>query len=193
MKIRSLVLLVLSGIFVVCQCAVAAEPIPAEHSEADNWVAAKFEGKLQPSPDSGYLLPELKSGSLEKNARRGHILQIADKSFSSGIQCPSVGTIRVHLPAPARKLTAMVGVDSNDITYYSSLGRGKVTVSLEVDGKDIFRSPVMREGLAALPVDVELGGAQDFTLRIGGENAGTEWDQADFADAKVILSGRKRT
>src|SRR5262249_17080140 len=80
-----------------------------------------------------------------------------------------------------------VGVDSNDVAYYASRGRGKVIVSIEANGKAIYRSPLLHEGLAAVPVDVAFNGASDFTLRVSGVEQGTEWDQADFADAKVTL------
>ena len=78
-------------------------------------------------------------------------------------------------------------MDSNDITYYSSLGRGNVTVAVDVNGKELFRSAVMREGMAAIPVNVDLNGAADFTLRIEGVKAAIDWDQVDFADGKVAL------
>jgi len=172
---------------VVSRGAGAIEVTPAEHSEVQRWVAAKFEGQPQAAPDRGYLLPHLKSGLPEKNSRQGHMLRIVDKSFARGFNCPSVGTIEVHLPARATRFTAVVGVDSNDITYYSSLGRGQVVVAVDVNGKEPFRSPVMHEGMQGIPVDVDLSGATDFTLRVIGATGGTEWDQVDFADAKVTL------
>ena len=136
-------------------------------------------------------MPQLKRGSLEKKSRQNHGLKIGDKSFERGIHCPSVGTAKVHLPAPGRRFSAAIGVDSNDITYYSSLGRGNVTVWVDVNGKEAYRSSVMREGMAAVPVDVDLNGATDFTLHVEGTNAPIDWDQADFADAKVTLADGK--
>ncbi len=172
-------------------CLAATEPSSAEKAEARRWASAKFEGKAQSAPDLGYLLPQLKRGSLEKNSRQNHGLKIGDKSFERGIHCPSVGTVKVHLPAPGKRFSVAIGVDSNDITYYSSLGRGNVTVWVDVNGKEAYRSTVMREGMAAIPVNVDLNGATDFTLHIEGTNAPIDWDQADFADAKVVLADGK--
>jgi hypothetical protein len=166
----------------------ATEPLPVEAADARRWVAAKFEGTMQSAPDLGYLYPQLKAGSLEKNARQGHGLKIGKQSFGKGIHCPSIGTVKVHLPAPGSRFSAAIGVDSNDVTYYSSLGRGNVTVSAEVNGKEAYRSAVMHEGMAAIPVSVDLNGATDFTLHIEGVKGAIDWDQVDFADAKATLA-----
>jgi alpha-galactosidase len=169
----------------------STQPSTAEKAEARRWASAKFEGKPQSAPDMGYLLPQLKSGSLEKNSRQNHPLRIGDKLFDRGIHCPSAGIVKVHLPSPGKRFSAAIGVDSNDITYYSSLGRGKVTVAVVVDGKEAYRSAVLHEGMAAIPLNVDLNGATDFTLRVEGTNAAIDWDQADFADAKATLADEK--
>ena len=168
--------------------AAAVDVTHDESLEAQRWVSAKFEGQAQPRPYRGYLLPRLKSGTIEKNARRGHTLRIAGKVFAQGIHSPSGGTIQVHLPGPGKRFTTVVGVDSNDIDYYSSVGRGQVIVTVEANGKELFRSSVMREGLEGIPVAVDLGGATDFALHLDSATANTQWDQADFAEPKATLT-----
>jgi alpha-galactosidase len=91
--------------------------------------------------------------------------------------------MKVHLSAPGKRFSALLGVDSNDLGYYSSLGRGNLVVTIEVHGKEIFQSPVMREGQTAVPIDINLGGATDFTLRITGKDG-----SIDLADAKITQS-----
>lgn len=189
MKTHSAMLAVVITMLSVCHAAPAVKPTADEFSEARRWVATKFGGQAEVQPDHGFLLPHLKSGQVEKNARRGRALRIADKLFTRGISCPSVGTIHVHLPAPAKEFSAVIGVDSNDVTYYSSVGRGKVVALVEVNGKERFRSLVMHEGLPGIPTTVELDGATDFDLQIMGISTASEWDQADFANAKVLLAG----
>ncbi len=177
----------LAAILLVSPCVAAVRQTPDETAEAKRWVSAKFDAKVEPAPDLGYLLPTLKSGSLEKNVREHHQLQIAGKFFQRGIHCPSVGTITVHLPAPAKKFRAWVGVDSNDITYYSSLGRGNVMVAVVASGKERFKTPMMREGMPAVMVEADLGGTTDFVLQVSGQGGGTQWDQVDFGNATVTL------
>ncbi len=43
----------------------------------------------------------------------------------------------------------------------------------------LFQSDVMRFGTPARRVDVDLGGADTFTLEIGDAGDGIGWDQAD--------------
>jgi alpha-galactosidase len=179
---------VVVAVLTACAAAVAVNQTTEESAETGRWVAAKFDGNPESRPDLGYLLPQLKSGLLEKNARQHHGLQIAGKPFARGLHCPSVGTLEVHLPAPGKHFGAWVGVDSNDITYYSSLGRGNVFVTVAVGGKEVFHSPLMHEGLAAIPVEVDLAGARDFTLRITGQGKDVTWDQVDFGSAKATLN-----
>ena len=45
----------------------------------------------------------------------------------------------------------------------------------------------MREGMAAVPLSVDLGGATEFVLEVGDAGDGISCDQADWADAKVML------
>ncbi len=169
----------------------AVETTSTERQDADRWVAATFEGRLVPPPDNGYILPELRSGSLEKNARMGRQLRIADASYTTGVYCPSAGAVKVHLPGPGARFIAWTGVDSNDVTYYSGEGRGHVVIEVLVGGVEKFRSPVMNEGKQPVRVDVALDGATDFTLQVvGGEDS--NWDQVDFADAEIILADQSK-
>ncbi len=178
---------VLTLLLPVIGWAAAIQMDPSESAETSRWVAAKFDGRPQARPDLGYMLPKLTTGTVEKHSRQHHPLKIAERSFAQGIHCPSTGEIEIHLPASGDRFTAWVGVDSNDISYYSSLGRGQVSVAVEVNGKEQFRSPEMHEGQAALRVDVDLGGATDFTLRVIGKLASPDWNQVDFGDAKTTL------
>ena len=76
-------------------------------------------------------------------------------------------------------------MDSNEQT---SGGRGSVVFSVNANGKEGFRSQVMREGMAGVSVDVPLDGAKEFTLEIGEAGDGISCDQADWAEAKVVLA-----
>jgi alpha-galactosidase len=46
----------------------------------------------------------------------------------------------------------------------------------------------MREGMAGIPIAVDLGGATDFTLHIINATPKADWDQVDFADAQASLA-----
>jgi alpha-galactosidase len=105
----------------------------------------------------------------------------------------STGEIQFQVPRGASRFQAVLGVDGNDIGYYSNAGRGSVVASVLVGEREIYRSPVLHEGHPGIPLDLDLHGAQQFSIRL--ESVGTrsptyqaEWDQADWADAKLVLT-----
>jgi alpha-galactosidase len=184
--------LVLTTLLLARQTSTALPVNPDEKSEVQRWVAAKFNGSPQPQPDLGYFQPKLESGLPEKGARRGNKLKIADVEFDKGIHCPSMGTVEVHLPAPGDRFSAMVGVDSSDIGYYSGYGHGNVTLVISIGGKEVYRSPVMHDGQNAIPVNISLQGSGSLMLTLIGTDENNKWYQAawnqlDLADAKITL------
>jgi len=167
------------------QLAHAASVSPDEMAILRRWVAAKFEAapeapKLEPG-----LLVLANNDAVIRNNRGGKPLRIADKDYTRGLFCHAVSQVVVRLPGPGKTFTAIVGIDSNEQTRP---GRGSVIFSVKVGGKEAFRSGVMREGMAGVPVSADLGGAKEFLLEIGNAGDGIACDQSDWADAKAVLA-----
>ena len=170
-----------------------------ELSEVNRWVAAKFEGREVTELPRAYLIVHTLSGSIEKDGVMGQVtavykpapLRIAHRVYGRGLHFPTVGKVVVHLPVPGSSFAAFVGVDSNDLGYYSNRGEGSVVASVEVNGTKTFTSSVMREGMPPAPVKVDLKGAKEFTLEVSGTGSGTvfgvDFDQADWVEARVTL------
>ena len=142
------------------------------------------------------MLVYTRTGTIDRNRRRGRTFRIADKQYERGLAMPSPGEILVRLPGPGTAFEAAVGVDSNDLGYYSNAGRGSVVASVEVAGREAFRTAVLHEGVPRVPAKVDLGGAAEFRLKLTavGERPRTyqaEWDQADWADARIKLADGK--
>jgi alpha-galactosidase len=78
-----------------------------------------------------------------------------------------------------------VGVDSNNQTRP---GRGSVVFGVSVADEGAFRSEVLHEGTTGVPVALELGGATEFVLEVSDAGDGISCDQADWAEAQVILA-----
>lgn len=128
-------------------------------------------------------------GSVQRNARGGRPLSPGKAGFRggssrSGLYCHAPSRILVRLPGPGRRLSAVLGVDSNQQT---SGGRGSVVFSVSLGDREAFRSPVLREGMAPVPISVDLGGRTELTLEVGDAGDGIACDQADWAEARVIL------
>jgi len=161
--------------------------------EARQWAASKFLGKVDSRPASSHLMVYTASGRVLKNRIGGRRFRIAAQEYDRGLAMPSPGEVLVRLSGPGSTFEAVVGVDSNDLGYYSHAGRGSVVASVAVGGRETFRSAVMREGLPGTPVKADLGGAREFSLKLTavGEKSRTyqaEWDQADWAEARVTLA-----
>ncbi len=158
---------------------------PEELGEASQWVAAKFKGVVASEAPAVGLVVLANHDPVQLNARGGRPLKIADKQFTRGLYCHAVSKVVVRLPGPGKSFSAVAGVDSNEQT---SGGRGSVVFSVNAGGKEAFRSQVMREGMAGIPITVPLDGARELALEVGDAGDGISCDQADWADAKVVLA-----
>jgi hypothetical protein len=149
-------LLILSA---VLAWAPASRSASSADADAQRWVAAKFAGKPEAAISQGYVIVRA-SHTVFKNEIKGHALRIANTQYQKGINA-SVGTVTVHLPGGGASFAAVIGVDSNDVGYYSNAGRGAVVASVGVEGKKVFTSAVLHEGMVGVPLKVGLGGATE--------------------------------
>ena len=89
-----------------------------------------------------------------------------ERRFEAGALPVRIGTgsdCELRLPGPGDVFTTVAGVDSNEQTRD---GRGSVRFAVLVDGAEEFKSGVMREGMPAVPVSVQLNGACEFVLQV---------------------------
>jgi alpha-galactosidase len=166
--------------------------------QSREFVRAKLLGEAITSPTRSHMMTYLHRGSIEKDSIQGRTLRIKGQQFRRGLVMPSPGEIHVILEAPAASFEAIVGTDSNDLGYYANQGRGGVEASVEVNGREAFRSPYFKEGTAGVPVSVNLGGAREFHLKLRavGEKSRfhqESWDQADWAMAKIKMADGSTT
>lgn len=178
----------------VFACAIRLGAFPAnseEMAEARGWLRAKFQGQQEMQPAEAHLIAALKSGALQRNQVAGKKLRVADREFQRGLHVPSVGKVSVFLPGPGRSFESWVGVESNDTGYHDNSLKGSITGIVRIGEKVAFHSQVLREGMPAVLVKVDLDGASQFTLELGDAGDGTQWDQADWADARVTLANGK--
>jgi alpha-galactosidase len=164
--------------------APAVTPTPAEMSEAGRWAGAKFDAVPDTVKPGAGLYVVANNDPVQLNARAGQPMRLGDKHYSRGLYCHAVSKVVVRLPGPGESFTAVAGVDSNEQT---SGGRGSVHLAVQVEGQERFKSPLLREGSVPVQVQVELGGAAEFTLLVDDGGDGIGCDQADWADARVKL------
>jgi alpha-galactosidase len=158
---------------------------PAETVAMRKWVDAKFE-KAAPPEFSGSLHILAHFDVVWRNCRVDRPLTLGASEYRRGLFTHAASDVLVKLPGPGKVFTAYVGVDTNDQTRG---GRGSVIFTVAVgDAKEAFKSPVLSEGMAAMPVSVDLGGATEFDLRVSDGGDGISCDQADWVDAKAVLA-----
>lgn len=188
-SIRNSILPILAGAMGWPAAHGALAPTDIELNTAARWVAAKFQAvadTVQPAPG---LYVVANNDAVELNARAGKPMRIGNQSYTRGLYCHAVSQVIVRLPGAGAEFTAVAGVDSNEQT---SGGRGSVRFAVKTGAREQFQSPLLREGMAGMPVRVDLDGATEFTLLVEDGGDGIGCDQADWADARVTLRDGRR-
>ena len=164
-----------------------------ERAETQAWAAAALLQEAAPAaqaPPVGLDVRRQDHGLLEKNRSVLKTpLRIGGKPCARGLGTHATSEIVVRLPAAGKRFEAQVGVDDNDDTAGT---RGTIVFAVEAAGKEVFRSGVCKGGQAAVPVGVDLAGARELVLRVFDAGDGESYDQADWAEASVMLENGER-
>ena len=113
----------------------------------------------------------------------GTPLIIGGKTYRRGLGLHAVSAIQIRLHGAATRFTAMVGVD--DVMR----GKGSVEFVVRGDGRELWRSGVMRGGQAAKSIDVVLEGVQLLQLDVTDGGNGVGQDHANWANAVIDYEG----
>jgi len=112
----------------------------------------------------------------------GGPMRLGDDTYARGIGVNSHSVLRVSLARPAERFLARIGLDRNVDNTPAS-----VRFHVAVGGQDVFATDVLRAGAPPQDIDVSLAGATELELivDVGPDDRG--WDQANWANARVIL------
>ena len=167
----------------------AVGPLVQEMAEQGRWVSAKFQGKTAAKDSRSGLEVVANYEYVHQNGRFKKPFNISGAKYRRGLFCHAPSKLIVRLPCAGKTFNAVVGVDTNDQT---SGGRGSVVFSVSAAGDEKFNSGLMREGMAGVPVEVDLNGAREFVIAVSNGGDGIACDQADWVDAKVeLVNGEK--
>ena len=146
---------------------------------------------VEPSPGPGLELVRQDYGQLHlRQSVMNTPLRLAKTNYQHGLGTHAESRIVVRLRRPGKRFEAQVGVDNN---YDTQAKRGSVVFVVEVAGKEIFRSDVRRGSDKPLSVHLDLHEATEFVLRVLDAGDGPSYDQADWADAAVVLDDDQQT
>ncbi len=113
-----------------------------------------------------------------------HTLSIGGKKFEHGLGTHAISTLYIDLKGGAEKFTAFVGVDDE-----TKPNQGSVVFRVSGDGRELWKSKIMKTGQAPEKVDVNLKGIKILLLYVGDAGNGIGYDHADWADAKIEFTG----
>ncbi len=180
------------GLVLACAAcrAPAVTPQAGEFMACGAWVDRLF--STDAAAGGGQYLKllyeDVPDGITRGKSWRGTPYQLGDKTYSHGIAFNSTKHILVHPGGPAQRFTAEIGLENNDDTRRGeALGQGSVTFHVLVGGKEAFASPVRRRKDGPMALDLPLGGAREFEIRVKDGGDGRGWDQALWGEAVVVL------
>jgi formylglycine-generating enzyme required for sulfatase activity len=159
-------------------------------SGGKEFVKAKWESKgEQPDVPGGVWLDTLDLSKIDQSWGQpqaggsvGHEpLKIGGRKFTRGIGTHSNSQWRIDLKKAAVKFTAMVGINDD------MQDRGSACFEVRVDGKKVAESGLMRGGEKAKKIEADLTGAKELVLLVTDGGDGVFCDNADWADAIVIV------
>ncbi|MEU4252967.1 beta-galactosidase [Amycolatopsis sp. NPDC026612] len=111
----------------------------------------------------------------EASAGDGKPMTVGGTAYAKGLGVHAASDVQLYLAGTCTRLTASAGVDGETGTG------GSVAFSVSVDGVTRVTTPVVRGGQAAVPIDVDVTGAQVLDLVVTDGGDGNGQDHADWA------------
>ncbi|MEU9324588.1 beta-galactosidase [Streptomyces canus] len=127
------------------------------------------------SSTNGWGPVERDSSVGEQAAGDGRAISIGGVGYAKGLGTNALSDVQLYLAGNCSRLTAEVGVDDE------TGGAGTVTFSVIADGKTLLTTPTIRGRQAAVPIDVDVSGAQVVDLKVGDGGDGNGNDHGDWA------------
>ncbi|WP_068605463.1 NPCBM/NEW2 domain-containing protein [Paenibacillus swuensis] len=120
-------------------------------------------------------------GNIQKDkSSDGKPITLNDVVYAKGLGTHAASTIIYTLGGEYDRFQSAVGVD--DETY----GNGEVSFEVWLDGVRAFDSGVMNATSETQLIDVDVNGVNELKLIVTGGIAGSDWDHADWGDARII-------
>lgn len=110
-------------------------------------------------------------------------IRIGQQEFAHGLGTHANSEIVLHVPAGARAFEAFAGIDNNSDTGGA---RGTAQFSVEIAGRSVFQTPVLKGGQAPVAVHVDLPeGTREVTLKVDTTADGPGWIAANAGSART--------
>jgi len=108
-------------------------------------------------------------------------LTMAGKIYDTGIGTHATSVMYIDLKGQAQRFTAIVGLD-NEI---NNAPQASIFFQIIGDGKEIFKTPIIKAGSKPIEIDIDLKGIKTLILVVRPDKDGRDFDHANWADAKI--------
>ncbi|MEW2397151.1 NPCBM/NEW2 domain-containing protein [Streptomyces sp. NPDC046862] len=112
----------------------------------------------------------------------GQTITLRGTPFAKGIGAHAHSDVAFYLGGNCTRLTATAGIDDEVAPY------GSVTFSVVADGRTLTTTPVLTGTSAALPIDLDVSGAQQLDLVVDDGGDGNAHDHADWGGARLTCA-----
>lgn len=112
------------------------------------------------------------------------ILRLNGQTFEKGLGTHSPSDILIKVSGPARRFCALAGIDDNSMTRSVD---HRMIFSLEVAGREIWKSSPLAVSDPPARVEVDLNGASEFLLKIRETEGRINYAHVNWVDPKVVL------
>jgi alpha-galactosidase len=116
-------------------------------------------------------------------------LIIAGDTFERGVGTHASGIIRIKLGGDTKSFHALVGVDDSAPPH--ELAQASAEFIVYADGKELWRSGLMRAGDKARKVEVNVKGVDVLSLYVDHAGDGIIGDRTNWVDAWFQVAGKK--
>ncbi len=110
----------------------------------------------------------------------GGMLRSGGRLHLKGLGVHSAARLTYLLSRPYRRFQAELSIDDG------TSGRGSVRFRVFVDGAPKHASPIVRGGMAPVPVSVDLAGAKRLDLVVDFADRADELDHANWLDVRLV-------
>ena len=165
---------------------------PSEVADTADWAASAFAGTGREPPGEHATIQLHRQDYNELRYNQSCMqtpIKIGAQGFEHGLGTHANSEILVGLPPGVKAFKAMVGVDNN----YDTQGVfGTVQFIVAIGGKEVVHTSTLKGGEAPVAVDVPIpAGAKQLVLKVDTTADGPSHDQADWADARLVMANGK--
>ena len=162
---------------------------PGEIQQMQDWASTVFTGRRAPGREPAVGVEVRRQDYCVLRFGQSCIdtpITLGPREFKHGLGTHANSEIILHLPPDTKEFKAVVGIDNN---FDTGGVRGSVQFSVEVAGREVFRTATLRGTSEPVPVLVSLPpDTRELTLKVDTTPDGPAFDQADWADACIVTS-----